>query len=391
MLEKILMVDDESSVLAAYGHLLHKEFKIDTATGGAAALKAMEATGPYAVVVSDMRMPEMDGIQLLTKIKQLAPDTVRIMLTGNADIQTAVSAVNEGSIFRFLTKPCDKETLAKTLTAGLLQYRLVTAEKDLLENTLQGSIQVLTEMLGMVNPAAFGRALRVRRYMHHVTTRLSLLNPWRFEVAAMMSQLGCVTLHPETIEAVSAGRPLSPGEQARFDAHPAVARDLLSKIPRMEPVAWMIAHQNDAAPVAGDLATSQTADIRLGANLLRATVVFDDLVGKGLSKNDAVDRLAQEHKNFDARIFGALRELQLDPEKTQTVVRSCTVDELTPIGMILEQEVRTKAGLLLVAKGQEVTEALILRLKSFQEYGAIGRAVVLSVSTSGNQTKAATA
>jgi len=391
MLEKVLMVDDESSVLVAYGRLLHKEFKIDTATSGAAALKALDATGPYAVVVSDMRMPEMDGIQLLTRIKQLAPDTVRIMLTGNADVQSAASAVNEGSIFRFLTKPCDKETLAKTLTAALVQYRLVTAERDLLENTLQGSIQVLTEMLGMVNPAAFGRALRIRRYMHHVTTRLALPSPWRFEVAAMMSQLGCVTLHPETIEAVCAGRPLSPGEQTRFDAHPGVARDLLSKIPRLEPVAWMIAHQNDNAPLAGDLANLQTADIRLGANLLRATLVFDDLVGKGLSHNDAVERLSQEHKNFDPRIFRALRELEPDPEKTQTVVRSCTVGELIPVGMVLEQEVRTKAGLLLVAKGQEVTEALILRLKSFQEYGAIGRAVVLSVSTAGNQAKAATA
>jgi response regulator RpfG family c-di-GMP phosphodiesterase len=388
MLEKILMVDDESSVLAGYQRLFHNEFQIDTAAGGAAALSALEATGPYAVVVSDMRMPEMDGAQLLARIKQLAPDTVRIMLTGNADIQSAVSAVNEGSIFRFLTKPCDKETLGRALTAGLLQYRLVTAEKELLENTLQGSIQVLTEMLSLVNPAAFGRALRVRRYMHHVATRLALPSPWRFEVAAMMSQLGCVTLHPETIEAVSAGRPLSPGEQKRFDAHPGVARDLLSKIPRLEPVAWMIAHQNEPTPVAGDPANSQTADIRLGANLLRATLAFDDLVGKGLSKKEAADQLSQAHKDFDPRIFRVLRELELDPEKTQTVVRTCTVDELIPFGMVLEQEVRTKTGLLLVAKGQEVTEALILRLKSFQEYGTIGPTV--TVMASANQAMATT-
>jgi len=391
MLEKILMVDDESSVLAGYQRLLHNEFQIDTAVGGAAALSAIEATGPYAVVVSDMRMPEMDGVQLLTRIKHLAPDTVRIMLTGNADVQNAVSAVNEGSIFRFLTKPCAKETLAKTLTAGLLQYRLVTAEKELLENTLQGSIQVLTEMLSLVNPAAFGRALRVRRYMHHVATRLELPSPWRFEVAAMMSQLGCVTLHPETIEAVCAGRPLSPGEQTRFDAHPGVARDLLSKIPRLEPVAWMIAHQNDSALAADDPTNLQTADIRLGANLLRATLAFDDLVGKGLSKKEAAERLSQEHKDFDPRIFRALRELELDTEKTQTVVRTCSVEELIPFGMVLEQEVRTKAGLLLVAQGQEVTEALILRLKSFQEYGSIGGSVMLTVSTTVNQAKVATA
>jgi CheY-like chemotaxis protein len=391
MLEKILMVDDESKVLAGYELLLHKEFQIDTAASGAAALSSLETTGPYAVVVSDMRMPEMDGIQLLTRIKQLTPDTIRIMLTGDADIQSAVTAVNEGNIFRFLTKPCDKETLAKALSAGLMQYRLVTAEKELLESTLQGSIQVLAEMLGLVNPAAFGRALRVRRYVHNVVTSMALKNPWRFEVAAMMSQLGCVTLHPETVEAVQAGRPISPGEQARFDSHPNVAHDLLAKIPRLEPIAWMIAHQNDSSPIEGGATDSETGDLRLGANLLRATFAFDDLVGKGLSKTEAASQLSQEHKGFDQRIFFALRDMKLDLEKTQTVVRTCNIDELVSFGMVLEHELRTKAGVLLVAKGQEVTSALILRLKSFGEYGTIGPTVTVVATVTAKSAAAATA
>jgi len=376
MLEKILMVDDETNVLAGYQRLFRYDFQIDTASGGAAALAALTATGPYAVVVSDMRMPGMDGAKLLTRIKLLAPDTTRIMLTGNADIQSAVSAVNEGSIFRFLTKPCDRDTLAKALTAGLVQYRLVTAEKELLENTLQGSIQVLTEVLSLVNPAAFGRALRVRRYIHQVSTGMGLDSPWRFEVAAMMSQLGCVTLHPETIDAVYAGRKLPPDEQGRFDAHPGIARDLLSKIPRMEPIAWMIAHQSQTEPAGDDLPNVEMADLRMGANLLRACLAFDGLVTKGISKNDAADRLSREHKSFDPRIFHILAELH--GEVQQTEVRSCDVEDLIPYDMILEEELRSKTGLLLVAKGQEVTSTLILKLKSFLEKGAIGRKVEIS-------------
>jgi response regulator RpfG family c-di-GMP phosphodiesterase len=386
MSEKILMVDDETNVLLGYQRMFRNEFQIETAAGGVAALGALELNGPYAVVVSDMRMPEMDGTKLLRSIKQLAPDTIRIMLTGDADIHTAVSAVNEGSIFRFLTKPCNKDTLGKALTAGLLQYRLVTAEKDLLENTLQGSIQVLTEVLSLVNPAAFGRALRVRRYMHQVATRMALDGPWRFEVAAMMSQLGCVTLHPETIEAVYAGRPLPPDEQTRFDANPAVARELLSKIPRMEPIAWMIAHQNDSAPVGSDTASVATADMRLGATLLRATLAFDELVSKGLSHSEAVNHLARKHADFDPRIFQALAEL--DGEKNRTEVRSCDVDDLVPFDMVLEEELRTKTGLLLVSKGQEVTSTLILKLQNFLEKGAIGRKVLISAM---KRAKAATA
>jgi response regulator RpfG family c-di-GMP phosphodiesterase len=386
MSEKILMVDDENNVLVGYQRMFHNEFQIDTAPGGSAALTALETTGPYAVVVSDMRMPEMDGSKLLRKVKLLAPDTIRIMLTGDADIHNAVSAVNEGSIFRFLTKPCNKDTLGKALTAGLMQYRLLTAEKDLLENTLQGSIQVLTEVLSLVNPAAFGRALRVRRYIHHVATQMALASPWRFEVAAMMSQLGCVTLHPETIEAVYSGRPLPPDEQARFDAHPGVARDLLSKIPRMEPIAWMIAHQNDSAPVGGDIAKAATADMRLGANLLRATLAFDELVSKGLSQSEAASRLSGEHTDFDPRIFQGLGAL--DGDKNRTEVRSCDVDELIPYEMVLKEEVRTKTGVLLVAPGQEVTPTLIRKLRNFLDKGAIGRKVLISAM---NRAQAATA
>jgi response regulator RpfG family c-di-GMP phosphodiesterase len=386
MPEKILMVDDEDGVLVGYQRMFRNEFQIDTAPGGAAAMTALETTGPYAVVVSDMRMPEMDGTQLLRKVKALAPDTIRIMLTGDADVRSAVSAVNEGSIFRFLTKPCNKETLGKALTAGLMQYRLLTAEKDLLENTLQGSIQVLTEVLSLVNPAAFGRALRVRRYIHQVSTRMALASPWRFEVAAMMSQLGCVTLHPETIEAVYAGRVLPPDEQARFDAHPGVARDLLSKIPRMEPIAWMIAHQNDSAPAAGDSAKTATADMRLGANMLQAALAFDDLVTKGLSQSEAASRLSRQHADFDPRIFQAL--VELDAGKGKTEVRACDIADLIPYDMVLEEELRTKTGMLLVAKGQDITPTLILKLKNFLEKGAVGRKVLISAK---NRAKAATA
>jgi CheY-like chemotaxis protein len=351
-----------------------------------AALAALDATGPYAVVVSDMRMPEMDGVKLLTKVKLLAPDTIRIMLTGDDDIRSAVSAVNEGSICRFLTKPCNRDILGKALTAGLMQYRLVTAEKDLLENTLQGSIQVLTEVLSLVNPAGFGRALRVRRYMHHVITRMALASPWRFEVAAMMSQLGCVTLHPETIEASYAGRALPPDEQARFDAHPGVARDLLSKIPRMEPVAWMIGHQNRSVPKEDEIPNADMADLRLGANLLQAVLAFDESVSKGLSQSEAANRLSREHADFDPRIFAALADL--DGEKNRAEVRSCDIDELVPFDMVLEEELRTKGGLLLVSKGQEVTSTLILKLKNFLEKGAVGRKVSISAVSRAKATTA---
>lgn len=378
MTEKILLVDDDNNVLDGYRRSLSREFHLETALGGQEALQLAAANGPYAVVVSDMRMPGMDGIQVLSKIKTLSPDTIRVMLTGNAEIDTAINAINEGSIFRFLNKPCSKEVLAKTLTAALVQYRLVTAEKQLLEQTLSGSIQVLTEVLSLVNPAAFSRAERARRYVHHVVTAMRLKNPWQYEVAAMMSQLGCVTLPHETIDAVYSGAELSADEQAQYDNHPRVAFDLLSKIPRLGPIAWMIAHQNRPISQAEDV-DSQASDIQRGAEILRLTLAYEKLIHNGTSRTEAVYTLSQQNKDFSQVFFQAL--VTLDPNAEEGETRKCRVDDLVP-GMIVQQEVRTPDHVLLVSKGQEVTAPLVIKLKNFYAKRAIAGDVTVSLPPS---------
>jgi ActR/RegA family two-component response regulator len=377
MTEKILLVDDDSNILDGYRRSLGREFAMETAQGGQQALELATNDGPFAVVVSDMRMPGMDGIQLLSKIKALSPDTIRVMLTGNTDIDTAINAINEGSIFRFLNKPCSKEGMAKALTAALVQYRLVTAEKQLLEQTLSGSIQVLTEVLSLVNPAAFSRAERARRYIHHIVTKMNLGNPWQYEVAAMMSQLGCVTLAPETVEAVFNSEQLSPTEQAQYDAHPHVAYDLLSKIPRLEPIAWMIEHQSRPLPAPGP-GDFETAEMRRGAGILRLILAYEKLIHKGVSRNEAAHTLALQNKNFSPEFFHAL--VELDPNAEDGEIKKCRIEVLIP-GMIVQQEVRTTEGVLLISKGQEVTPPLILKLKNFHARHLIGGDVTVSTPT----------
>lgn len=130
MHEKILFVDDEPQVLEGIERLLYPDFRIDTATSGAEALAKLRDSGPYAVVVCDMRMPEMDGIQLLCKIKVKFPEAIRLMLTGNTDQPTAVKAVNEGNVFRFLTKPCEEDLLKRELNSALVQYRLTAFHEE---------------------------------------------------------------------------------------------------------------------------------------------------------------------------------------------------------------------------------------------------------------------
>jgi len=122
MSNKILFVDDNSNILDAYRRQLKRQFHVDTARGGEEGLNAIANNGPYAVIVSDLRMPGMDGNQFLSRVKDMAPESVRIMLTGFADLKTAMDAINRGNIFRLLTKPCAKEVLADALSEGIEQY-----------------------------------------------------------------------------------------------------------------------------------------------------------------------------------------------------------------------------------------------------------------------------
>ena len=374
MTEKILLVDDDSNVLDGYRRSLSREFLLETALGGVQALELATEHGPYAVVVSDMRMPGMDGIQLLSKIKALSPDTTRVMLTGNTEVDTAVNAINEGSIFRFLTKPCSREVMAQALTAALDQHRLVTAEKQLLEQTLSGSIQVLTEVLSLLNPAAFSRAERARRYIHRIAISMKLGNPWQYEVAAMMSQLGCVTLAPETIDAVYRAR--SSYRRSRHNTTPTPAWPMISspEIPRLEPIAWMIEYQDQ--PAESD--DSQTPDVRMGAKILRVILAYERLIHMGKSRTEAAHFLSRQNTDFSPEFFQNL--VALDPNAEEGGIQSCRIDELAP-GMIIQQEIRAHDETLLVSKGQEVTPTVISKLRNFHARRAIAGKVAISMPT----------
>jgi response regulator RpfG family c-di-GMP phosphodiesterase len=364
MSDKILFVDDETAVLDAYKRTLRRDFEIETAVGGEQGLALIQSQGPFAVVVSDMRMPNMDGVQFLSRVRQASPDSVRMVVTGYADIQNAMDAVNQGYLFRFLAKPCDKETLGKALTAALVQYRLVTAEKELLENTFMGCIKVLTDVLSLANPAAFGRATRIRGYVQHIVKVLGLESPWRFEAAAMLSQLGCLTLDPDTIEAAYYGRKLSPEEQTKFNAHPTVAKDLLRNIPRLEPIAWMIGEQASAKLRTEEKGMPES--VVTGAAILQLALAYDDLRIRGFPQLEAMADL--KRNGFKPQLVSALKELD--------TAASAMEKKLVPIlelrsGMILEEEIRTHTGLLFVGKGQEITYPILIRLRSLRNKGAV--------------------
>lgn len=368
--EKILFVDDDANLLAALQRTQRKQFEVDIAASGEAGLAMFDKHGPYAVVVSDMRMPVMNGAQFLAKVRELSPHCIRIMLTGQADMKDAIEAVNRGNIFRFLTKPCSNETLAQTLEAGLQQYRLVHAERELLEKTLNGTVKVLSDVLSLVNPVAFSRGTRLKRYVHHMLLALNLEQSWFFEMAALLSQIGCVTVPPDVLQKHFTNQALSPDETQMLDSFPAVGRDLLANIPRLEIVAQMIGNQQtswDASLGSLDLLKQEPAV--LGAQILGLALQYDRLLTQGLSAPQALDELQHTPAQFDARLVACLKE-GLEKQEVALLTRTVEVWSMQ-VGMILDEAVKTNKGVLLVPKGQTVSETLLRYLLNFARRGDI--------------------
>ncbi len=375
--EKILFVDDEQNILDAFKRQLRKRFQFDTALGAEQGLKALKEKGPYAVVVSDLRMPKMDGIEFLRLTKELAPETVRMMLSGHADLTNAINAVNEGNIFRFLTKPCPIDRLAKALQDGIDQYRLIRAEKELLDNTLKGSIKVLTDLLAIVNPEAFGRASRVRTLVREVAGYMGIDDTWQLETAALLSHVGFVTIPEETLNKIYKEENLTSEEAQLFQMHPFIASDLIKNIPRMEGVAEIIAFQEklyDGSGIPPEHPGGE--EIPLGARILKVALDYDSLQISGREAKDAYSALKARNGRYDPQVLKAL-EMALGIE-VKYELKSVRIGELRG-GMIFADDVTSLEGRLLVAKGQEVTQALFERLKNFSRIAPVSEPIKVLV------------
>ncbi|MEP9409791.1 MAG: response regulator [Candidatus Brocadia sp.] len=380
MVEKILFVDDDLNILSAYQRQFHKQFHIETALGGDLGLAAIANHGPYGVIVADMRMPGMNGIQFLSKARVIAPDSIRVMLTGNADQQTAIDAVNEGNIFRFLTKPCPPNIMLKTLNAGMEQYRLVMAEKELLEKTLSGSVKVLTDVLTLVNPMAFGRASRAQRLVRKISADLKVDKPWQMEIAAMLSHLGCIMIPEEILAKVCNGINLSESESRIFKTHPQIGSGLISNIPRLETVAEIVAYQEkhfDGSGVPCD--GKRGEEIPLGARILKLAIDFDSLVTAGNTNAAAMGTIRQKKAWYDPALIESLERVLA--AEIRTDIKSVKADELA-LNMILAEDVKTLSGMLIVAKGHEVTPLLRIRLKNWLKIEKISSHIKVMIPVS---------
>ena len=383
MKERILFVDDDPNVLEAYQRRLQHALVVRTAEGPHTGLREIMEKGPFAVVVADMNMPLMNGVQFLEEVRKLAPDTVRMMLTGNSDIKVAMQAVNEGHVFRFLTKPCPSKVMGEALIAAISQHRLIIAEKEVLEGTLKGTVELLAEILSWVNPDAFGRTVQLRNMALGIASKMRVESAWELEIAATLSQIGIMAVPQEIIATVSQGGTLTESERKVLDSVPAIGQELLARIPRLDKVAEIICYQEkhfDGGGFPDDEVAGK--EIPLGGRILKAASDFQKLRAAGASREESVKKMECREGVYDPAVLNALRIQEKAPPEQAPAGRvvALYLKDLG-IGLTLASPIETSEGRKLIQSGTVLTEALLIRLKKYGEANGVKEPIEVLIRT----------
>jgi len=378
MKEKILFVDDDVNILSSFERQFHGQYEVSTAESGETGLEALKNSGDFAVVVSDYRMPQMNGDEFLVKAREISPNTVRFILTGQADLESVVDIVNEGRIYRFLLKPCPPELMKKNIEDGIAQHRTLLAEKILIEQTLRGSIKVLTDILTLVNPRAFSRASRVRRIVKEFTQNMNLNDLWQLEIAAMLSQIGCVAVPDIIISKVYNNKQLLPHESPIFLSHTKVESEMISNIPRLKPISRIIAYQEKFYNGTGYPADNISGDsIPFGARVLKLILDYDSLLQSGENPDQIFEVIDKRTKMgcYDGRLVKALKEFT-GPKK-KYIQKEVSLNKLENTMILAEDLYNIDGDVLIGSKGQEITNYFITKLVNLEKSQGVKQPILV--------------
>lgn len=371
VISKILFVDDDPNLLAALRRSLRNLFEFDTATSGTEALQLLRARGPYALLVVDMWMPGMSGLELLEQAKAVAPHAVPIVLTGSDDREITTAAVNKGRVFRFFAKPCPIEVLAGGLEQGLKEYQTRRSERELLNKTLDSCLTLAAEIMGLVAPQAVGRGQMLREWVSVLGDALSVSPLAELETGALMCDLGYASLPWRMHEKLRKGRELSERERLILRRVPKVGHDLLSGIPQMQGVAQIVLYQGKAFDGTGFPADEVAGTkIPLGARMVKMLSDRWTLELKGVTGAEAQATMERRPGQYDPGLladgFACFPTTLREVIGEGGVIESRPIDGLQ-IGDIAAADIRTRRGAVLATAGRSLTRSTIEMLRNYAD------------------------
>lgn len=375
MAHRILLVDDEPAALTLFSSLLDGRYAIDTARSAELALNLVRSEKPYAVVVADVFLPGMSGIELLAQLAKLSPDTVRIALTGDPGRETVVESVNYGNVHRFVSKPIRAQAFVEMVDEAVQRFEAQLCEREMMETTVRTSVNLLLEVLATLNPASFELSQRLQGSVRLFARGQKLPNSWELELAAALSRIGLVALPGPISRKVAHDLPLTAREAEIVASIPKMGANLLKQIARMDRVAQAIRYQaknyDGSGTPADDLART---DIPLGGRVLRVFIDRALLEQDGIAGAEAQARLSARRGVYDpdllAASFRQFPEYILSTISADRRIRLVDSGELRP-GLLLVTEIRTAERLLLVASGTRLTPLMVQRIQTHVALGTV--------------------
>ena len=366
---RVLFVDDDENLLRAIKRTLRKDLDIVVATGAIDGLRALDKNGPFSVLVSDQNMPQVDGSTFLAKVKKHFPNTVRVMLTGNSDQQTAVLAMNDAEAYRFVNKPCSTSQLL-TIVKEAHDYHLqLTAENSVLEETVAGSIKLMTDMLSMAYPDRFKRTMLVTQWAEAACTALDIEFSWELKTACALWPIGDTLLPADLAAKRNTREPLTPEERQTVLAAGVSASEMLGNIPRLQGVARLMLMTTPAGSLMADN-KKPGRDARLLQILIDLSRCVDP--SGPIKINTAFNQLVKNINAYDAGIFTALPPILNNAGTTKEVrqLYEISAGNLCE-GDLLTTDLIDDTGKLILASGQVVSEITANAVSRLYSSGAI--------------------
>lgn len=355
----IMVVDDQPANLKLLEDLLTQQgHAVRSFPRGRLALDAAARKSPDLILL-DINMPEMTGFEVCKKLKadeKLAGVPV-LFLSALHETRDKLNAFRSGGV-DYITKPFQLEEVRARVETHLQLHYARLRERELLERTLNGAVKALSDLAHLTSPTLTERSGALRNMVMYMAAQLRLADPWQYELAAMLSLIGCITLPSDTFEHAYVGDKPNSEEQQMYRAHPEVGFRLLSRIPRLENVAEMIRLQQVET---SNWANNDVAE--RGSRMLKTAQELDRRTLRGIPFQTACDQLRAAPGKYPSAILDALKDYS--PSRVHFEVKRLPAQQLLP-GMILEDDVVTEDGsLTVISKGTTLTITLIERVRNF--------------------------
>lgn len=402
----IIFVDDEEHILNSLKRTFRKDPYTIIATTSVAEVLQTISKAPVALVISDQRMPEMKGTELIGKIKDRSPDTIRIILTGYADLHGAMDAINRGEVYRFITKPWDDEDI-RTIVAKALEYYDIVMEyrrlqaitqkqnlelRELNENletkvrerttkianlnaeikesflslirTLAGAMEMHSHIVG-------NHSKRVANLSKALATKMDISNDELFsiETAAVLHDIGKIAI-PDSIlkksEAV-----LTRQESELMRRHPELGEAVIGNVKGLRRMAIIIRHHHERYDGSGYPDGLRGDDIPIGSRIVAIADAYDKMLNtKGAMSSTTPEKVLKHIESnaataFDPDILLNFKEMISRGKESDAVEVEVGYKDLHE-GMTLTRDIMTAKGVLLLPKGSILRENLIEKIQAYR-------------------------